>query len=311
MISILIPIKNGRADLERCLQGIAAQRTDEPVEVIAVDSGSSDGSRELARAHGARVYEIPADEFHHGATRNFAAARANGDVLVLTSQDAYAVDELWLARLVAPLARSGPRLAGVYGRQLAHDRARPPERYFLDFLYGPTSRTQQIGDDGAVSMDTTMFSNVNSAIPRELWQRFPFADDVIMSEDQEWSRRMLLTGYALRYEALAAVRHSHDYTLQAAFKRFFDSGVSASRSYTAGVGANAVLRRRALAYARGELRWLWRTGNAHWIPYAALYESTKFAGLQLGLHHERLPRGLARRFSALKGFWVEERRQLA
>jgi rhamnosyltransferase len=188
-------------------------------------------------------------------------------------------------------------------------RARPPERYFLDFLYGPTSRTQQLSDGNTLSMDTTMFSNVNSAIPRELWERFPFADDVIMSEDQEWSRRVLTAGYALRYEAHAAVRHSHDYTLRAAFRRFFDSGVSASRSYTSGVGASAVLRRRALAYARGELAWLWRTGNGRWIPYAAFYESTKFVGLQLGLRHERLPPELVKRFSALQDFWTDARGQ--
>ena len=115
---------------------------------------------------------------------------------------------------------------------------------------------------------------------------------------------MLLAGHELRYVADAAVRHSHDYTLPAAFKRFFDSGVSASRSYAGGEGATAVVRQQAIAYARGELAWLWRTGNARWIPYAALYEATKFAGLQLGLHHERLPARLKPRFSALGNYWI-------
>ena len=68
-----------------------------------------------------------------------------------------------------------------------------------------------------------------------------------MSEDQEWSRRVLLDGYELRYVADAAVRHSHDYTLGAAFRRFFDSGVSASRSYAGGEGAD---RRRPAPGAR-------------------------------------------------------------
>ncbi len=133
--------------------------------------------------------------------------------------------------------------------------------YFLDFLYGPASRTQRLGDGAGVSMETTLFSNVNAAIRRELFARYPFAEDMIMSEDQEWSRRVLLDGYELRYVADAAVRHSHDYTLAAAFRRFFDSGVSASRSYAGGEGATAVVRRRALDYARGELAWLWRSGQ--------------------------------------------------
>ena len=45
MISIVIPVKNGGADLTRCLAGIAAQQIDEDVEVVVVDSGSTDGSR--------------------------------------------------------------------------------------------------------------------------------------------------------------------------------------------------------------------------------------------------------------------------
>jgi hypothetical protein len=43
-------------------------------------------------------------------------------------------------------------------------------------------------------MDTTLFSNVNAAIPRAVWERFRFVEDIIMSEDQEWSRRVLLAG---------------------------------------------------------------------------------------------------------------------
>jgi rhamnosyltransferase len=305
VISILIPVKNGGTDLKRCLERIAAQRIDRSLEIVVIDSGSTDGSPQLARAHGAAVHEIAPDEFHHGASRNLAAAHANGNVLVFISQDAYPEDDQWLARLVVPLADTGGRLAGVYGRQLPHHDARPPERYFLDFLYGPKSRTQRLAHAGEVSMESTLFSNVNAAMPRAIWERFPFAEDIIMSEDQEWARRVLLEGYAVRYEAQAAVRHSHDYTLGAAFRRFFDSGVSAERSYTGGDGATAVLRRRAVAYARGEVAWLWRTGNARWIPYAALYEAAKFAGLQLGLHHDRLPTRLKPRLSALGNYWSQ------
>jgi rhamnosyltransferase len=303
VISVLIPVKNGGEDLRRCLERVRAQRVDAETELIVVDSGSTDGSVELARSFGAIVFEIPPDRFDHGATRNYAAARARGDRLVFTSQDAYAEHDDWLARLVSHLDQE--RVAGVYGRQLAHHHASPPEEYFLDFLYGPQSRVQAIGVNGdGISMTTTLFSNANAAIRREVWERFPFAEDLIMSEDQEWSRRVLLDGYRLVYDAQAAVRHSHDYTLGAAFKRFFDSGVSSRRSYLGGAAAQSELRRRALAYARGELGWLVRTGRARWIPYAILYEATKFAGLGLGMHHERLPDRVKPRLSALGNHWV-------
>src|SRR3954471_20450010 len=114
MISVVIPVKDGGGDLVRCLDRLAAQQVDEDVEIVVVDSGSRDGSVAVARGRGARVHEIPPAEFNHGATRNLGARLAGGDVLVFTSQDAYAADEHWLARLVAPLADE--RVGGAYGR---------------------------------------------------------------------------------------------------------------------------------------------------------------------------------------------------
>jgi rhamnosyltransferase len=298
VISVVIQVKDGGADLVRCLDAIRGQVVGDKVEVVVVDSGSRDGSVEAARSHGARVHEIPQSEFGHGRTRNLGAELAGGEVLVFTSQDAYAADERWLARLVAPL-ESGVRFAGVYGRQLPHDDATPPERYFLDFLYGPEPRVQRLDGEAEPDFEQTLFSNVNSAIPHAVWREFPFAESLIMSEDQEWSRRVLREGYALVYEPRAAVRHSHAYTISSAFTRFFDSGVSAEHSYVEGDESRAALRRAGARYAKEELRWLWETGRRRWIPYTAVYELAKFVGLQLGLRHRRLPRRLVSRLSGL------------
>jgi glycosyltransferase involved in cell wall biosynthesis len=309
VISVIIPVKDGGSDLRRCLEGIARQATEDEVEIVVVDSGSVDGSAELARAAGARVIEVESAGFRHGATRNLAAREARGDVLVFTTQDAYPVDEHWLERLSAPLRAEGD-VAGVYGRQIPHDDASPPERFFLDFLYGPRPRLQRATDESQLSLHTTLFSNVNSAIRRSLWERFPFADDLFFAEDQDWSRRVLVAGHAIRYEPEAAVRHSHAYTLSSAFKRFFDTGASAERGFLAGGSASSkALRSAARRYAREELAWLVRTGHRRWIPYAAAYELGKFAGVQLGARHRRLPLWLKRRCSFYPAYWEHEARR--
>jgi glycosyltransferase involved in cell wall biosynthesis len=305
MISVVIPVKDGGADLIRCLEAISRQRVDEPVEIVVVDSGSTDGSAVRARGLGARVHEIPADEFHHGRTRNLGANLARGDTLVFTSQDAYAANDSWLARLTAPLAQDDT-VAGVYGRQLPHDDATPPERYFLDFLYGPAARVQRLDDGMSLRFEVTLFSNVNSAIARARWEAFPFADDIVMSEDQEWSRCVLRAGLGIVYEPEAAVHHSHAYSLSSALRRFFDSGVSAERSYVDGSESSAALRNAGMRYARGELAWLWTTGQRRWIPYTAVYELAKFAGLQLGRRHRLLPTAVNSRMSAYPEHWRTE-----
>ena len=302
MISIVIPVKDAGDDLSRCLDGIARQAIDEEVEVVVVDSGSKDGSPDVARRWGARVHAVGASEFDHGATRNLGAELAAGDVLVFTTQDAYAATPRWLAALVAPLAEE--QVAGSYGRQLPHNDAKPPERHFLEFLYGPRSRRQRADEASALSLETTLFSNVNSAIPRRVWERFRFAEGLVMSEDQEWAARVLLAGYEIRYVAEAAVRHSHSYTLVSAFRRFFDSGASAERAYLAGGRPSArALHESAARYARAELDWLWKSGQRRWIPYAAVYETTKLAGLELGRRHRRLPPWLKERLSSRPEYW--------
>ena len=293
MISVLIPVKDGGQDLVRCLEAIARQQVDDQVETIVVDSGSTDGSPERARELGARVHEIPPEEFVHGATRNLAARLSRGDVLVFTTQDAVAADDRWLANLVGALGGEG--VAGAYGRQLPQDDAQPPERFFLDFMYGPDARLQRVSELDELTYEHTLFSNVNSAIPRAVWAAHPFRDDVTMSEDQEWSRRMLLAGHAIAYEPRAAVRHSHRYTLGGAFRRFYASGASADRAYVAGGRSRAALRGAFARYATEELTWLWESGQRSWIPYTVVYELAKAAGLQVGLRHRSLPESLARK----------------
>jgi rhamnosyltransferase len=304
VISVIIPVKDGGDELRRCLDAIGSQQASEQVETVVVDSGSTDGSVDLARSRNAKVVEVEASSFLHGATRNLGAEAARGDLLVFTTQDAHAEDEGWLERLCAPL-RSDEELAGVYGRQVPHADAIPPERFLLGFLYGPAPRVQRATDPGELSFWTTLFSNSNSALKRSVWERFPFADDIFWAEDQDWARRVLLAGYAIRYEPEAVVRHSHTNKLITAFKRGFDTGASAGRGFLAGgSSSSAVFRREALRYARRELAWLVRTGQHRWIPYTAVYELAKFGGAQLGARHERLPAWLKRRCSTLPAHWA-------
>jgi glycosyltransferase involved in cell wall biosynthesis len=303
MISIVIPVRNGGDDLRSCLERIGAQQIDDELEIVVVDSESTDGSARVAAAFGAKVHTIPAAEFQHGRTRNLGARLARGETLVFTSQDAQAASDDWLERLVAPL-RARAEVAGAYGRQVPKSGTKPPERYFLNFLYGTQGRRQEAAGPADLTMDTTFFSNVNSAIRRDVWEEFPFAEDVVMSEDQEWCARVLLAGHSVVYEPRAAVYHSHDYSVAAAFRRFFDSGASSARSYLAGGGAaSSTFRVTAREYAVGELNWLWRTGQRRWIPYAVVYELGKLVGLELGKRHRIIPTALKRRMTNYPGYW--------
>lgn len=300
MISVVVPTLDGERELARCLAGVRRQVGVADVEIVVVDSESSDSTVLVARGFGARVVPILRSEFGHGFARNLGADQAAGDVLVFTSQDAEAADEHWLARLVEPL--DDPLVVGTSGRQLPRPDAALAERYFLGFLYGPEPR--RVGGGTRLAVGAMTFSNVNAAVRRDVWRRFPFAEDIVMSEDQEWAARVLEAGFSLVYVPEAVVRHSHDYSLVSAFRRFFDSGASAARSYlAAGPAAAADLRTARLAYLRGELAFLRRNSALGKLPAVAVYELVKLAGLELGRREQRLPSRLKRRLSATPSFW--------
>jgi rhamnosyltransferase len=149
-----------------------------------------------------------------------------------------------------------------------------------------------------------LFSNVSSAIRRSVLDEFPFASDIVIAEDLEWCTRVLLAGYEIAYVPGSVVRHSHDYTLGDALKRYFDQGAAAERSFMAGGRtAPAAVRGDGVRFVRGELAWLWTSGHRRAIPYTLAHEATRFAGFQLGVHHRHVPRWLRKRISRTAVYW--------
>jgi len=289
--------------MRRCLAAIRRQEIDDEVEIVAVDSGSTDGTQDLVRSFDGRVHEIAPEDFNHGATRNLGADLAAGEIVVFTVDDALPVDATWLARLTEPLRGDGP-LAGTYSRQIAYESAPPHQAFYIDHRYGPDPRVQTAAGPDDLTVANVLFSNVSSAVRKPLLEEFPFASDIVIAEDLEWCARLLLAGHEIAYVPESVVRHSHDYSLADALKRYFDQGAAAERSFMAGGrSAPATVRGDGIRFVRGELGWLWRSGRRRAIPYTLAHEATRFAGFQLGVHHRHVPRALRSRISRTSVYW--------
>jgi len=215
-ISIVIPTLNGAETLPAVLEAIARQRVDVPVELLAVDSGSTDGTVSLLQQSHVDVTSIPSQAFDHGLTRNLALSRAHGDLVVLLVQDAVPVSDDWLATLTAPF-RADPRLAGTFARQEPRpDADAITRRYHASYL--AASRCGRViaidGADGFEQLspqerlDRCTFDNVCSCVRRSVWQRYRFRSTPI-GEDIAWAKDVLLAGYRLAYVPDAVVVHSH------------------------------------------------------------------------------------------------------
>ncbi|HUV45515.1 MAG TPA: glycosyltransferase family 2 protein [Dehalococcoidia bacterium] len=295
--SIVILTKNAGGDFQDTLGAIFAQKYPGEFEVIIVDSGSTDHTLEIAQTHPTKIHQIKPEDFGHGRTRNLAASLAIGDYLVFLTQDAVPATDKWLSNLIRNLKDS--KIAGVYGRQIPKKGTRPMESFFLNTRY-PLSRMVKSAGQGKVDMNTIFFSNANSAFRKEIWGKYPFDDSLIMSEDQEWAKKVLLAGYEIVYDPEAAVYHSHNYSLKTAFQRYFDSGVSLNQFAGKEYGS---FTSEGLAYTKNELKFLISNGYMKWLPYAILYDLAKFFGVSLGKREKYLPLGVKRRLSLYSYHW--------
>lgn len=211
-VSICLPTWNGERDLARLLPALARQRGVGDLEIVAVDSSSTDGTRALLDRAGARVVTIAKSDFGHGRTRNQLARMACGEFAVFLTQDAEPRDADTIATLVGALADA--RTAGAFARILPRPDDDPlTARTVLDH---PDAREREwVGEPGAAPV---RFNDVASAIRREVLLETPFPD-VAFGEDVAWARAAVERGFRVRFEPRAVVLHAHSYTPAQAFER--------------------------------------------------------------------------------------------
>ena len=119
-LSVIVITKDEAQVIERCLESVAWAD-----EIVVLDSGSHDGTVELARRRRARV-EVVADWPGFGPQKNRAAALASGEWVLSLDADEWVTPELRAAierALAAPGAHTAFRMArrsSYCGRFMRH-----------------------------------------------------------------------------------------------------------------------------------------------------------------------------------------------
>ncbi|CAA9382256.1 MAG: Rhamnosyltransferase [uncultured Rubrobacteraceae bacterium] len=213
--SVVVLTLNAGPGFGELLGRLAAQRTDFGYELLVVDSGSTDGTTELARRQGAAVHPLPQEAFDHGTARNLGASLAGGEYVAFVVQDALPVDDGWLAAMVENLDRDAA-VAGVYGRQVPHPGSSPLARALVnDWPTASLERREQFAGGRYHDLPRTArrplatFDNVSSCVRRCVWESLPF-ERTPFGEDLRWGKRAVEAGHKLVYEPRSAVFHSHE-----------------------------------------------------------------------------------------------------
>ena len=213
-VSVVIPVLDGAATLPALLDALFSQQLPGEYEVVIVDSGSRDGSRELARRHPVTLVEIQPSEFDHGETRNLGIRHATGEIIVLLTQDAIPVGNDFLAEMLRPF--DDPLVIGAYGRQIPRDDCDVvTARNLRSWMAGRGEAARaRLGSrrleelTPAERHELCVFDNVCSAMRRSAWEELSFSPSRF-GEDIAWGKRAISRGWTIAYAAEAAVIHSH------------------------------------------------------------------------------------------------------
>jgi rhamnosyltransferase len=260
--SVVLPVKDGGEPLRELLAALAAQDLPGGLEVVAIDSGSRDGSLEALAQRGARVVVLEPERFDHGSARNLGARFARGETLVFLSQDALPEGAGCVRRLVERLD-SDPRLAGVFARQQPRADADAVTRHELAgwVTGGEAARAVFAADLEAARTPferyrIAAFDDVASALRRRLLLEHPF-EATPFGEDVEWGLRMLRLGWGLGFEPKAVVRHSHARSVSGLYRRNYLGHRTLQRLFGLETVPDAPkLVRAALAAAASDVRLL-------------------------------------------------------
>ena len=208
--SLVIRTLNEARYLPAVLEAVAAQRLEGlTVETVIIDSGSTDGTLEIAAAHGCVLTHIRREEFSFGRSLNRGCEVASGDILVFISGHCVPTDEHWLQRLCQPLMDG--RAQYTYGRQIGGPESRFSECRIFEKYYPMQSRVPQSG---------FFCNNANSAIARAWWERLKFDEELTGLEDMELGKRLVGQGGEVGYVAEACVYHYHHETWPQVKRRF-------------------------------------------------------------------------------------------
>jgi len=183
-----------------------------------VDGGSTDGTAELARRWGCKVYVQP--RTNRAEARNFGVMKAKGNIVAFIDSDCIAESD-WLEKLTRKLVGNKDKsIAGVAGRTLAANRDK-----LIPYLIELAS----------CASNGIHYATWNIAYRKDVVLEVGGFDERLhAAEDQALAWKVLRKGYKIVWEPEAIVYHKHRETLLSFLKQQYEYGkwaVIAKRLY--------------------------------------------------------------------------------
>ena len=206
--SIIIRAYNEEKHIGRLLTGIM-QQTVKDLEIILVDSGSTDATTAIAGRYPVSILHILPEDFTFGRSLNEGINHANSEFIVIASAHIYPVFPDWLEQLLEPF--DDPEIALTYGKQRGDEKTKFSETQVFEQWFPDQSQRRQVHP---------FCNNANAAIRRSVWREHPYDESLTGLEDLAWANWAVDQGHSIAYIAEAEVVHVHDETPKGVYNRY-------------------------------------------------------------------------------------------
>ncbi len=271
-VSIILRAYNEAKDIKRCIKAMLDQDFDYPYEIVVVfNTDSTDKTLEIVESLPVKI--VKKGNYNPGGNLNFGISNSDGKYAVITSAHCYPTTRDWLKNLHRNF--DDPKVAAVFGKHLLPENAKPMTKRAM---------AKTFGDKRRVSLTNPAFSNVNSMLRRDIWEKSNFdmsPGNVV--EDICWAREVQQKGYSIVYEPEAPMIHYHNESLKRCYRRSRTEGYGLM--YT-GIYPNPL---KALITAlikdkiTDSLYLLPRPKYWHWLFYAPFWNIARNFGLYAGM----------------------------
>lgn len=218
-ITVGIPVRNGGDTLKRLLAQVQSQQIDQSYEVIALDSGSTDGSLQALEEHSVRIIQVDPATFDWGQLREQLFVESRGAIVVNISQDAIPADAHWLQNITAPF--QDPDIAVVCGASIPDpDRDFPQFQWEKNGYYYFTREIKKF-----VARYGKGLSFANTAVRRSVWETLHIEPQAT-GEDFQFQQKLHAGGHTIHFSEDAAALHHHNYSLKGVYRRCRNEGLA-------------------------------------------------------------------------------------
>lgn len=218
--SVVVPVYNAQNEISRTLDALLEQDFERDYEIIPVDDGSTDGTKEILEKYSNRHEKIkPVYQEKRGpaAARNRGAEESSGEFVLFTDSDCVPEKD-WISQMVSSLEKEG--VIGVQGRYECLNKNSTLARfiqYEVEERYERMERQEYIDFVGSYS----------AGYDRKVFLDFGGFDEDFKKasgEDPELSYRLDKEGYKMVFNPDAVVKHEHPDSIKDYLKMKFGRG---------------------------------------------------------------------------------------